>query len=279
LNLSAEAPGLAPGADHYLNVDAAARLRYRDEGRGTPVLLVHGWTVDLNIWEAQVQALREAFRVVRFDRRGFGYSSGIPSVADDVRDIDTVCRRLEIQRVALVAMSQGTRAAASFAIANPERLSCLVLDGPPEFDSRIPGSQLSLAPFRELVRSQGLSAFREQWLLSPLMRLHRADARARELLRAVVKRYPGSDLSEGFIDVPPPDICASLGLLAIPVLVITGEHDLPPRVKSADELARRLPCGARAVIPGAGHLSNLDNPEAYNRAIAQFLAQHAHAAA
>jgi len=279
LNLGPEGSagtGAPPSADRYLDVDGA-RLRYRDEGRGTPVLLVHGWSVDLDVWDAQVGALRHAFRVIRFDRRGFGCSSGRPSVEDDIRDIGAVCRLLKIERVALVAMSQGTRAATSFAIAHPERVSCLVLDGPPEFDSSIPGSQLSLAPFRELVRSQGLAAFREQWLQSPLMQLRRADAHTRELLRAIVDRYPGNDLIDGATDVPPPDVSASLDSLPIPVLVMTGEYDLPPRVKSADALARRLPSGARATVAGSGHLSNLDNPETYNRLIAAFLARHANA--
>lgn len=257
---------------------AGARLRYRDDGSGSPVLLVHGWTVDLDVWDAQADALRRAFRVIRFDRRGFGFSSGRPSIEDDIRDIGAVCRELNTGPVAIVAMSQGTRAAASFALAHPEQLSCLVLDGPPEFDSSIPGAQLSLAPFRELVRDKGLAAFREQWLQSPLMQLHRADAPTRARLKAIVERYPGNDLAADFIDVAPPDVSADLDALRTPVLVITGENDLPARVKSADALARRLPVGTRAVIGASGHLSNLDSPGTYNRVIEAFLARHANAA-
>ena len=58
-------------ADRYFKV-ADARLRYRDEGQGPAVMLVHGWTLDLEMWDPQVSALRDGFRLVRLDRRGHG---------------------------------------------------------------------------------------------------------------------------------------------------------------------------------------------------------------
>ena len=63
-------PTAAPGArsaDRYLSADGA-RLRYRDEGQGPPVVLVHGWTLDLEMWDPQVDALRSAFRLVQIGR-------------------------------------------------------------------------------------------------------------------------------------------------------------------------------------------------------------------
>jgi len=63
-------------ADQFVVVDGA-RLRFRDEGRGPAVLLVHGWTLDLEMWDPLVSALRDAFRLIRLDRRGHGLSRGI----------------------------------------------------------------------------------------------------------------------------------------------------------------------------------------------------------
>jgi pimeloyl-ACP methyl ester carboxylesterase len=263
----------ARAADRYLGVDGA-RLRYRDEGRGAAVLLVHGWTLDLDVWESQVAALRHGFRVLRFDRRGFGRSSGRPEFEQDVRDIGALCRHFRLERFALVGMSQGSRAVLAYACEHPDQVSCIALDGPPEFDSSIQGANVSLAPFRELVRTRGLGAFREQWLQHPLMQLRTGDAGTRELLRRIIERYPGNDLYGGATDAAPPDLWDSLGSLAVPALVITGEHELPGRVSSADALAKRLPAGARAVIGGAGHLASLDNPDIYNRLLAAFLARH-----
>jgi 3-oxoadipate enol-lactonase len=261
-------------ADHYLSADGA-RLRCRVEGQGDAVLMLHGWTLDLDVWEAQAEALRTSFQVIRFDRRGFGRSSGQPSIGHDISDIAAVCAHYRLERVALVGMSQGCRGALGFACAHPGAVSCIVLDGPPEFDSSIEGANVSLAPFRELVRARSLSAFREQWLQHPLMQLRTRDTATRELLQQIVERYPGADLSDGAVDAPPPDLSAGIDSLGVAALVITGEHDLPGRVRSADNLARRLPAGERAVIPGSGHLASLDNPAGYNRQLAGFLARHA----
>jgi 3-oxoadipate enol-lactonase len=276
MNMTAEASDRAATAstnDLFLNL-GDARIRYRDEGQGAAVLLIHGWTLDLEIWEPQVQALRAAFRIIRYDRRGYGRSSGEPSIEHDVRDLGAILKHFGLERVALVGMSQASRAAVAYACDLPGQVSCLVLDGPPEFNSAAAGANLSLAPFRELVHMQGLPAFREQWLRHPLMQLRSRDAVARDLLRSVVDHYPGHDLSEAAVDLPPPDVWPKLPALTVPALVMTGEHDLPERVRSADALAKQLAAGARVVIPGSGHLDSLDNPDLYNRALAKFLTRH-----
>ena len=267
------AAAVAESLDRYLDADGV-RLRCREQGQGAAVLLLHGWTLDLDIWDALAEALRQSFRVIRFDRRGFGRSSGQPSIERDVADIGAVCAHYNLERVALVGMSQGCRAVLSFACEHPAKVACIALDGPPEFDSSVAEGNVSLAPFRELVRARGLAAFREQWLQHPLMQLRTPDIRARELLRRIVYCYPGADLCDGVADVPSPDLWGKIGALCVAALVITGEHDPPGRVRSADNLARHLPAGARAVIPGSGHLASLDNPESYNRQLALFLARH-----
>jgi len=99
-----------PTADKYFAADGA-RLRYRDAGRGPAVMMIHGWTLDLEMWQPQVPALHDAFRVVRLDRRGFGLSTGRPAVRQDIADIGALCAYLDIRRIALVGMSQGARAA------------------------------------------------------------------------------------------------------------------------------------------------------------------------
>ncbi len=124
--------------DRYFTTDGA-RLRYRDEGRGPAVLMVHGWTLDLQMWEPQVAALRDAFRLVRFDRRGFGLSSGRPSGSQDIADIRALCAHLSIERVALVGMSQGVRAVMGFARAAAPAVSGLILDGPPDCERQSSG--------------------------------------------------------------------------------------------------------------------------------------------
>jgi pimeloyl-ACP methyl ester carboxylesterase len=261
-------------ADRYLTLPGAV-LRYRDQGQGPAVLFVHGWTLDLEMWQPQVPAFQETFRVVRFDRRAFGLSSGRAGLTHDISDIGALCRHLAIERVALVGMSQGARAVLGFASAFPDRVSCLILDGSPDClrDGPAPDDP-PLDHYRELVRTHGINAFRREWLTHPLATLVTSDPRPRELLAAMIARYPANDLmgvaAEGAAAGP-----QDTASIRAPVLVITGQHDVSSRIAAADALIRRLPCAQRAVIPAAGHLANLDNPMHYNAVVREFLERHA----
>src|SRR5499427_10094023 len=91
-------------ADLFAVVNGA-RLRFRDEGRGPAVLLVHGWTLDLEMWDPQVSALRDRFRLIRLDRRGHGLSDGVPAPQQDSEDLGALCKHLGLTRVAVLGMS------------------------------------------------------------------------------------------------------------------------------------------------------------------------------
>src|SRR5438270_14098776 len=87
--------------DQYLMVPDA-RLRFRDEGAGPAVILLHGWTLDLEMWDPQVARLRQEFRLIRVDRRGHGSSSGTPSPARDVSDVTALYHHLGLTRFAVI---------------------------------------------------------------------------------------------------------------------------------------------------------------------------------
>lgn len=267
---------LRANADRYFSTDGA-RLRYRDEGSGPAVLMVHGWTLDLEMWEPQLASLGNAFRLVRFDRRGFGLSSGRPSGAHDIADIGALCEHLAIRRVALIGMSQGVRAVLGFAQTAPDRISCLILDGPPDYD-RSPSSaddDVPLEHYRAVVRARGMAPFRREWAAHPLLSLRTPDRRMRELLNAMIQRYPGNDLVESAAAAETPALSLLTGAVSAPALVVTGDQDLASRTRAANALAGRLPGAERAAIADAGHLPNLDNPKEYNAVVRAFLERHA----
>ncbi|HKR36200.1 MAG TPA: alpha/beta hydrolase [Steroidobacteraceae bacterium] len=256
-----------------------ARLRVRTAGAGPAVLLVHGWALDLDMWTPQFAALAGRYRLIAFDRRGFGLSSGTPGIEEDLSDIHELLATLAVEHVAIVGMSQGARVALRWAIESPATTTSLVLDGPPR-DLLATGRQqgeITLATYRELVRNAGIDAFRKEWLEHPLMHLHTHDTRTRTLVREMVERYPGHDLLAS--DAPRVARVGDLDRLEVPILIVNGEYDSDTRIGAGAELARALPQARLAVIPGAGHLSNLDNPHAYNKVLGEFLAGHARAAA
>ncbi len=273
--------------DCYLTVDGA-RLRYRDEGSGPALLLVHGWTLDLEMWNALSAALRATFRVIRLDRRGFGLSSGQPGLERDIADLDALWGHLRLDSAALLGMSQGARVVLGLAAAGARNISALVLDGPPDVardaadDEDAGEDEVPLAQYRALARDQGIEAFRRQWSAHPLIQLRTADRNAHQLLHAILSRYPGTDLLHGAAPIATPIAAGARTAtaplrpesIAAPVLVITGAHDVARRIKSADRLAQRFACAERAVVADAGHLPNLDNPVAYHNLVRAFLQRY-----
>ncbi len=266
-----------PGKDLYAEI-RGARLRYRDECRGPAVIFVHGWTLDLDMWEPQVAALTADYRVIRFDRRGFGLSSGQPSLAEDVEDLRALCHLLRVNPVALIGMSQGARVVLRVAELYPTLVASLVLDGVPRLEGIPTAGELKELPYqqyRQLARSRGMSAFREEWAANPLVRLETADRSTHDLLARMLARYPGKDLTDDTQHPASPLSAPDLESLLIPVLLIGGDNDLPSRIQAAAELAHRLRHAEHTSISAASHLCNLDNPRDYNSALKSFLDRHA----
>jgi pimeloyl-ACP methyl ester carboxylesterase len=271
-------PSPSASLDHYLPV-AGALLRYRDEGSGPAVLLIHGWTLDLDMWEPQVAGLGDSFRLIRFDRRGFGLSSGLASLAADVRDALSLCDELQVDRVACLGMSQGARVALHLCRSVPERVSCVVLDGPPRMLAGETAAEeeedLPLAEYRGLVAAGKIETFRRLWASHPLMRLQTRSAQPRTLLQRMTARYTGKDLLRDAAALEDGWDHAIIAALHPPALIVTGEHDLQARLRAADALREVLPRAQRARIAAAGHIPNLDNPLSYNSTVRAFLGRHA----
>jgi 3-oxoadipate enol-lactonase len=259
-------------ADAQIEVDGA-RLRYRDEGAGPPLLLIHGWALDLDVWQPQVQALAHRYRIVRYDRRGFGLSTGVPSLQADPRDALALLDHLQLGAVAVLGASQGARVALRLALAHPERLSALVLDAPPDevgAGRGAPTSDLPLQRYRELAASGDMPSVRRLLAEHPLTRLRNADPSTRALLDDILARYPGSDLLAPSLSQP--TILFDFTALRMPVLIINGDLDLDTRRNAGSALARAIAGSHHHHISDAAHLPNLDHPAAYNALLDEFLA-------
>ena len=228
------------------------------------------------MWAPQFDGLAQRFRTIAFDRRGFGLSTGKPSLEQDPPDLWRVADSFDVDRCALVGMSQGARVALCSAIARPERVTQLIVDGPPAEGLTHPAdtpSELPMERYRDIARTRGLGAVRRALSRHQLLRLQTRRRGARALLRRIINRYPALDLLSGRSEAP--WLPGRISGCDMPVLVINGERDSELRREVGVLLARRLPRASRVVIPGAGHLPNLDRPELYNRVLGGFLAARA----
>lgn len=254
-------------ADQYFHFEGA-RLRYRDEGVGPAIVLIHGWTLDLNLWDFQAAGLQADFRIIRYDRRGFGLSSGKPDLLQDTRDVVSLCNHLDAEPVGFVGMSQGTRVVSSVARLQPEWTARVVFDGPPDLidGGAAASDDLEYAELRRMANEEGLEAFRRAWRSHALTALETRDLTAHRILELVIGRYPGLDLlPANSSDVRPP-----FETLSQQTLVLNGAMDTPARLRAGEALCAALPNCERALVPLARHFPNLDNPAVYNSHLLRF---------
>ena len=260
-----------------------ARLAYQVTGDGPAVVLVHGFGLDMRMWDPQVADLAARFRVVRYDCRGFGASGPFdPAIGyTHAGDLLALLDHLAIERAVLAGLSFGGRVVMQAALAAPERVAGLilldaVLDGVP-WD---PASAAALDEASRQARARGLRAGREAWLAHPLFTAARQQPDVASSLAAMVGGYPG----QHWIGHDPhqqtgPRPIDALEQLVMPVLVAVGERDVPGFREMAAVLARRIPGAQYHVVTGAGHMINMEQPAAVNGLLARFLDQPPPAAA
>lgn len=241
--------------DRYLE-RAGARIRWRLEGAGPPLVLLHGWALDLGYWDAVTPLLELHFTVLRFDRCGFGLSGGVPDIHRNVDDLRALLDAAEIESPALLGMSQGARLALHYTLRFPGTVSALLLDGAPALEAE---SELPIAQYRRLLEEEGAPAMQAEILAHPLMQLHTPDVTARRILADAVARYRGLDLAQTVSRGRAPD----LRTISTPTLILNGALDSRPRRDAGRRLQAIIPQAQRFELPGAGHLAALDVPTEY----------------
>jgi 3-oxoadipate enol-lactonase len=253
-----------------------AEIRYDVTGSGRVVVFVHGWAQSLTIWDDQVRALSPRYRVVRFDRRGFGRSTGFADPSADPADLRTLLDSLGIRSASVIGLSAGAAAALRFAVAFPDRVDALVLYGgtPPDgFPVPWPGP-MPLVAFAQIARDYGVDSLRKAVVASPLAWVPPGKADVRERIGREMADYTGRDLLDprppsGRV---PPARWDQLASFRVPTLIVNGDHELPYLILVADSLSRRIANVRRVVITDGGHGAHFAQPERFNRVLADFLA-------
>lgn len=247
------------------------RIEIELHGDGPPLILLHGWAMDRRVWKPQIDALSRHFRLIVPDRRGFGRSTAPPDLALEADDLVVVRRALGLDRVAILAMSQAGRVALQFALAHPDSVWALVLQGVPLdgfHPEERPEDAVPLDSFRALARSGNLPRVKALWRRHALMQLPPGIERD---VADLTDCYEGRDLSAVAKPGSHISIAERLSDIWAPSLIVTGEHDTPWRHLVGDALAYGLAYARRAVIPGGYHLCNLSNSEDFNTLVTEFL--------
>ncbi len=250
-------------------------LVYEIEGNGTPLVLIHGWAVHRGFWDDDAERFARHYTVIRYDRRGFGESSGRADITADPADLKALLETLGYRRAHIMGHSQGAAVALTFALRYPEMVEALILFGgvpPVGFDLPAGEDVPPMTEFVELARTRGVDALKEaigRWAAEQFGDRSLDVARSQGLLES----YTGLDLID---PVPPSNLVEparmdELRAVRAPTLVVIGQQEMPSLKIVADALTYGIPGAKKVVIPGGGHAVNWSEPERFAAEILRFL--------
>ena len=246
-------------------------------GPGTPVLLLHAFPLNSKQWDGQIESLSERFRFIAPDLQGFGGSTApddestysMDSFADDAA---AVLDELGLDDVVLAGLSMGGYIAFAFLRRHGQRVSALVLaDAKAEADP--PEAKEKRTSQQTQVRAEGTAGLIEG--LSGAL-LGEATREKKPDVVESTKKLMAENPPAGFIGALEamknrPDSTGDLASIAVPTLIIVGETDGVTPIAASEALNQGISGSKLVVIPESGHLSNLEAPEAFNGALAEFL--------
>jgi 3-oxoadipate enol-lactonase len=249
---------------------------------GAPWLVFsHSLACSVRMWDGQIAALKDRFRVLAYDTRGHGQSAapkGAYTLEQMADDLHALLRNLEISRAHYVGLSMGGMIGQTFALKYPGVLQSLTLC---DTTSRYPAAAAPLWQDRiRVAESQGLKPLvqptLERWFTEPFRKGKPEEVKkvAAQIEKTPVAGYVGCCHA-----IPKIDVTARLKQIKCPALVICGEDDPGTPPAMAREIHENLPGSKLVLIPQAAHLSNIEQPAAFNRALAEFLSSPASARA
>ncbi len=267
-----------------VSTDDGVGLHVESTGAGIPILFLHEFSSDVSSWEPQVRALGRRYRCVTFNARGYP-PSDVPqeqpaysqerAVADAIAVLDV----LEIERAHVVGSSMGAFTALHLGRRHPDRARSLLLAGC-GYGSAPEGRETFRRECEAIARayeSEGSEAIAPGYAVGPArVQLQNKDPRgwAEFARRLAVRDATGAALTVRGVQRERPslhELRDELAEMVVPTLMVAGDED--DGVLETDLMLKRtIPSAALAVLPRSGHLCNVEEPELFNRTLADFLA-------
>jgi 3-oxoadipate enol-lactonase len=251
-------------------------MTLEDRGVGRVMLFVHGFPLDHSMWQAQIDELSRDYRVLAPDLRGFGASplgDGEVTMRRYADDLALLLNRLDIhEKIIFCGLSMGGYIAWQFWQKYAVRVAALVV-----CDTRAgadtPEARTGRAMLAARVLANGPRAAADAMLpklFGP--ESEHSHPAAIAATRAVILRNSAAGIAAALEGMAKrPDVTDMLGGIAIPTLVVVGEHDAISPPAEMRGIADRIPGAEFILIPGAGHMSPLENPRDFNAALHRFL--------
>jgi 3-oxoadipate enol-lactonase len=261
-------------ANGYLDV-SGSKIYYEEGGSGPAIVLLHDGLLSSAAWDEVWQPLAAKYRVIRYDRRGYGRSDPATGAFSPVEDLAKVLAHLKVEHALIVGSSSGGALASDFAIVHPEMVDGLVLIGPV-----LHGMEFS-AGFRERADRNNepmergdVEAWAKNWSHDKFLIAGPNEKARRKIYEELVanaeklKNYDAS-LEEKLS----PPASKRLAEIKAPTSIVEGEADMADVHAHCDAIKTGIPKSERIVVPGAAHLIQLEKPDEVVKRLDDFAAR------
>ncbi len=254
------------------------KVYYEVKGQGPSIVLIHGFSLDMRMWDPQFDAFSQHYRVIRYDISGYGRSTVPDTLISSSNELAALLKALGIHKATVVGMSMGGGVAINFTLEYPEMVEALITVGSTlgGYNMREPRASRTQHVF-SLARDSGLAIAKETWLHDPFLTPVVDTSAIRAKIRRIITDWSGFQLINPamarFLPTHPLAI-ARLEEIRVPTLIIVGELDDPNPLAVADIIATRVPGAMKVTINGSGHLLNLERPAEFNKLVLDFLGRN-----
>ena len=269
----------------HLTTDDGVKLYYEEAGTGVPIVFVHEFAGDYRSWEPQVRYFSRRYRCVAFNARGWP-PSDVPedvamySQARACDDIRSVLDALQIDKAHVVGCSMGALATLHFGLTYPARTRSLLAAGAgygsePSEREKFRAEAVVIAGKLE---KDGMAAFAEVYAHGPTrVQYENKDPRGFAEFKTMLAEHSAKGAANTQLGVQRKrpsvfDLEEKLSASRVPMLIATGDEDWPCLLPNVF-IKQTCPTAALLVIPNSGHAINIEEPAAFNAALADFLAQ------
>ena len=268
--------------EDYITVSGGGKIYYEERGEGTPLILLHGHSLDTRMWDEQFYNFAQGHRTIRLDFRGYGRSSEQHEEFQHthVDDVLTVMDSLKIKKAHIVGLSMGAFVAGDMLAMYPERmLSCTLASGgirnspgptEPMTEEESSKRDEEIAALKE----KGIETYKQEWhealmssggsqrerMRQPLWQMIE-DWSAWQPLHKEVRLFYGKEAWKALRE---------RGTTDVPTLLIRGENEVKGRKGEPGEM-KHLTRAHYEIIPDCGHMLNMERPEEFNRLVMDFI--------
>lgn len=266
----------------FIDLDGLS-THYIEKGSGEPLIILHGFFFDTNMWNDSIDVLAEKYKIYVMDLWGFGFSSrepldyGYPLYTEQLKKFMDA---LGLQKASLIGQSMGAGTIMNFTVSNREKVNKIVLVDAAGMPNRLPlmGRISNLPSVGELMygmKSDFIRKFTQgknfvynknritDAYYANLTRFHKIHGTSKVMLYVTRKQFFDTLLDE----------ITALGEMNVPILIFWGREETSISLSIGQELHKLLKGSQFEVLDQAGHCSNMDQPERFNKITLDFLGQ------